>query len=96
MATAESKNLTQRTPEPGFAHATSVPTPGASLWWLVWIPVIVVVVLWIGGWWLGNYGGPWESKPRYIEPQISQPANAMLHFNARPSGDASYEVSLRA
>ena len=50
-------------------------TRGSSLWWSVWIPIIVVVTLWIGGWWFGNYGGPWTSKPAHLEnPKISDPA----------------------
>jgi hypothetical protein len=47
-----------------------------SSWWYVWIPVIIAVTLWIGGWWFGNYGGPWAPKPQSTQPQISDPAAA--------------------
>lgn len=49
-------------------------TSGGSYWWLVWIPLIVVVVLWIGGWSFGNYGGPWGVKPSSAPPAISAPS----------------------
>lgn len=49
-------------------------TRGSSLWWFVWLPIIVVVILWIGGWSFGNYGGPWSSKPEPDHPTISDPA----------------------
>jgi heme A synthase len=42
-------------------------------WWYVWIPIIVAVTLWIGGWWFGDYGGPWGPKPQSVQPQISDP-----------------------
>jgi heme A synthase len=54
---------------------------GLFSWWWVWIPVIVVVTLWLGGWGFGNYGGPWGPKPQNTEPQISDPAVAVLNFN---------------
>jgi hypothetical protein len=46
-------------------------------WWWVWIPFIVVVTLWIGGWWFGNYGGPWSAHPQPREPQITDPVVAI-------------------
>jgi heme/copper-type cytochrome/quinol oxidase subunit 2 len=48
-------------------------------WWWVWIPIIVVVILWIGGWTFGNYGGPWSPKPRTEQPQISEPAVTIVN-----------------
>jgi heme A synthase len=53
-------------------------------WWWVWIPIIVVVTLWIGGWTFGNYGGPWSPKPRTKQPQISEPVVTVFH--SRNSG----------
>lgn len=47
-------------------------------WWWVWIPVIVAVVLWLGGWGFGDYGGPWGPKPQNMQQQISDPAAAVF------------------
>lgn len=55
----------------------STRTTGWFSWWWVWIPVIIVVILWIGGWSFGNYGGPWSPKPRSLQPQISEPAKGV-------------------
>jgi hypothetical protein len=54
---------------------------GSLLWWLVWLPVIIVVTLWIAGWGFGNYGGPWSPKPQPVQPQISDPGFASLHLH---------------
>lgn len=62
-------------------------------WWWVWIPIIIVVILWIGGWSFGNYGGPWSPQPRSVQPQISDPGIAILNFNTmRPSLENSHHT----
>jgi hypothetical protein len=52
-------------------------------WWWVWIPFIVVVILWLGGWGFGDYGGPWSARPQTGEPQITDPVVASLGVRAR-------------
>jgi hypothetical protein len=54
---------------------------GLLSWWWVWLPVIIAVTLWIGGWGFGNYGGPWSPRPRTVQPQISDPGVTGLDSN---------------
>lgn len=69
MAAEQDDNLNQPTENPEYpGHSRR-----ASLWWFVWVPVIIVVILWIGGWSFGNYGGPWSTKPKVEQPTISDP-----------------------
>jgi hypothetical protein len=56
---------------------------GLRSWWWVWLPVIVVVTMWIAGWGYGNYGGPWSPQPRSVQPQISDPGVAAFDCGAR-------------
>ncbi len=78
MSTAEQAK--QHAMEPAYDGDPSGTVHRAGVWWLIWVPAIVVVVMWIAGWSFGNYGGPWESKPQYIEPKITDAAVAMLSF----------------
>ena len=78
MASDESHDLNQQKPEGGGSNDPKPTQRKWFSWWYVWIPVIVAVTLWIGGWWFGNYGGPWGSKPRNVQPKISDPAVATI------------------
>jgi hypothetical protein len=69
MAADQDHNLNQQTKKPEYIDHPRQ----AFLWWFVWIPAIIVVILWIGGWTFGNYGGPWSSKPKAEQPRISDP-----------------------
>lgn len=61
------------TAEPEFT-ADQQQEAGGWFWWLVWIPITVLIILWVAGWSFGNYGGPWGPKPSNEPPQISAPA----------------------
>lgn len=92
MADVESHDRSPQRPDGQSEDSPRI--EGASLfWWYVWIPVIVAITLWIGGWWFGNYGGPWGSKPQSVQPNISEPARATLNVNTGESttvGHTSY------
>lgn len=75
MADNERQDLKQ--PEDLPATESMRPRRPLFSWWYIWIPVIVAVTLWIGGWGFGNYGGPWGSKPQFVRPKISDPAVVM-------------------
>jgi heme A synthase len=80
MPSHEDHPVSQEAREPASSdHAN--PRRRWFSWWWIWIPIIVVVTLWIGGWTFGNYGGPWGPKPQNLEPQISEPAISMLKAN---------------
>lgn len=74
MGTHEDNDLNREKFEAAGLEYSDRRTRGSSVWWFVWIPIIVAVTLWIGGWWFGNYGGPWGSKPQPDHPTISDPA----------------------
>jgi heme A synthase len=84
MAADESHEQGRQNPEAERAEDPTRNEPRPFLWWCVWIPVIIVVILWIGGWWFGNYGGPWGPKPPFVQPSIGEPARAMLDSYGAP------------
>jgi hypothetical protein len=81
MTGHENQTLNQPTAESEPRTGPRRRLGGLFSWWLVWLPVIVVVILWIGGWGFGDYGGPWSPRPRNVEPKISDPGVAKLEFN---------------
>lgn len=77
MLRIKAKTADQQNPSPNLS-GTSLFGFRIFSWWYVWIPVIVAVTLWIGGWSFGNYGSPWGSKPQSVRPKISAPATVTL------------------
>lgn len=77
MADGESHDLNQQKREDAHTEESTRSARLLFSWWYIWIPVIVVVTLWIGGWWFGNYGGPWGAKSEFARPKISDPAVIM-------------------
>jgi len=77
MAEDHSHDVNQQKAEVAQAEESTRSGRPVFSWWYIWIPVIAAVTLWIGGWWFGNYGGPWGSKPRFVQPKISDPAVIM-------------------
>lgn len=74
MPSHQNQDVNQEEPEAARADG-STRKRGWFSWWWVWIPVIIVVILWVAGWSFGNYGGPWSPKPRSVQPQITDPAS---------------------
>ena len=74
MAAYEQNDLSRQKREAERPADLNRLTRGSSLWWFVWLPIIVVITLWIGGWWFGNYGGPWGSTPPSDHLSITDPA----------------------
>lgn len=62
---------------------------GAWIWWLVWIPITVAIILWVAGWSFGNYGGPWGPKPSSVPPQISAPATITVQIPGQQNFDVT-------
>jgi heme A synthase len=81
MASDGGQDLNQQKPEADRSNHPEQTARKLFSWWYVWIPVIVAVTLWIGGWWFGNYGGPWGSRPQFVQPKISDQAVAMQNFS---------------
>lgn len=82
MAGHEDYGLKQHE-QPPESNSPRQKVGGLFSWWLVWIPVIAIVTLWLGGWGFGDYGGPWGPKPQNTQPQISDQGVAIFNSNHR-------------
>jgi hypothetical protein len=85
MAVDEIHDVSQQNPELDSSDYPQRTSSKLFSWWYVWIPVIVAVTFWIGGWWFGNYGGPWGPKPQSIQPKISDPIVAIHSSSQTPA-----------
>jgi hypothetical protein len=81
MSDIERGDQSEQKPKAEHADDSARIEGASSFWWYVWVPVIVAITLWIGGWWFGNYGGPWRSKPRPVQINIGDCTNTSLSVN---------------